>query len=100
MTEYVDARDQRDAWMRREDEARTRRQNGQVDPNWPLGPVRSVHDAIRYIITFIGDDPDREDLLETPDRVVRAYAEMFSAYRRDTPSLEWFKSTEIGRAHV
>lgn len=38
------------------------------------------HDNIRRIIQFIGDDPKRSGLLETPDRVVRSYAELFSGY--------------------
>ncbi len=32
---------------------------------------------IRGILTALGDDPEREGLLETPDRVARMYAEMF-----------------------
>lgn len=39
--------------------------------------------AIRQLILLIGDDPNREGLRETPDRVMRAYAEMFSGYRED-----------------
>lgn len=34
--------------------------------------------AVREILTAIGEDPDREGLQETPLRVARAYAEMFS----------------------
>jgi GTP cyclohydrolase I len=33
--------------------------------------------AVREILIGIGEDPDREGLKETPDRVARAYAEMF-----------------------
>ncbi|PID53452.1 MAG: GTP cyclohydrolase I FolE [Micrococcales bacterium] len=33
--------------------------------------------AVREILTAIGEDPDREGLRETPERVARAYAEMF-----------------------
>ena len=32
------------------------------------------------LIQFIGDDPEREGLLETPSRVVKAHKEMFSGY--------------------
>ncbi|MCC7325524.1 MAG: GTP cyclohydrolase I FolE [Burkholderiales bacterium] len=39
--------------------------------------------AVRTLIRWAGDDPDREGLLETPDRVIRAYAEYFSGYRQD-----------------
>ncbi len=36
--------------------------------------------AVRDLILFAGDDPDREGLKETPSRVVRAFTEMFSGY--------------------
>jgi len=50
-----------------------------------------MQDAIRTIIRYIGDDPNREDLIDTPDRVIRAWAEMFSGYHETEP-LKWFKS--------
>lgn len=37
-------------------------------------------DAVRRLIEFIGDDPNREGLVETPDRVVRSYSELFGGY--------------------
>lgn len=37
--------------------------------------------AIRTILSYIGDEPDREGLIETPARVVRALGEHFSGYR-------------------
>ena len=40
-------------------------------------------DAVRTLIRWAGDDPGREGLLGTPDRVVRAYAEHFSGYGED-----------------
>ena len=40
-------------------------------------------DNIRRLIEYIGDDPDREGLKETPNRVVRSYSELFSGYRED-----------------
>ena len=36
--------------------------------------------AVRTLIEWAGDDPDREGLLETPARVARAYRELFSGY--------------------
>ena len=39
--------------------------------------------AVRTLIRWAGDDPDREGLLETPDRVVRSYGEFFSGYGQD-----------------
>lgn len=39
--------------------------------------------AVRTLIRWAGDDPQREGLLETPARVVRAYEEFYSGYGRD-----------------
>ena len=39
--------------------------------------------AVRTLIAWAGDDPDREGLVDTPRRVVRAYEELFSGYRED-----------------
>ena len=40
-------------------------------------------DAVRTLIRWTGDDPDREGLLDTPDRVVRSYDEYYSGYTQD-----------------
>lgn len=39
--------------------------------------------AIRTVLAYAGDDPDREGLLGTPDRVVRALGEHFAGYAQD-----------------
>ena len=39
--------------------------------------------AVRTLIAWAGDDPDREGLHDTPRRVARAYEELFSGYRED-----------------
>ena len=44
-------------------------------------------DAVRTLIRWAGDDPEREGLLGTPDRVVRSYAEFFSGYGEDPVAL-------------
>jgi len=41
--------------------------------------VKSVHD----ILKSIGEDPEREGLLRTPERVAKAYRELLSGYRTD-----------------
>ena len=54
-------------------------------------PARDVpefdHDrakrAVRELLLAIGEDPDREGLQETPARVARAYAELFSGMRME-----------------
>ena len=43
--------------------------------------------AVETLIRFAGDDPAREGLLGTPDRVVRAYEEQFSGYATDPVEL-------------
>src|SRR4051794_41518547 len=40
-------------------------------------------DAVRPLIRWAGDDPNREGLLGTPDRVVRSYEEFFAGYQDD-----------------
>ena len=39
--------------------------------------------AVRTLIRWAGDNPDREGLLGTPDRVVRSYEEFFGGYNED-----------------
>jgi GTP cyclohydrolase I len=39
--------------------------------------------AVRTLIQWAGDDPDREGLLETPKRVAKAYRELFAGYETD-----------------
>ena len=39
--------------------------------------------AVRTLIAWAGDDPLREGLIETPERVVDAFGEWFSGYRGD-----------------
>src|SRR5277367_2610688 len=46
-----------------------------------------AEEAIRTLIRWAGDDPEREGLLGTPDRVVRAYREFFSGYDEDPVAL-------------
>jgi len=40
-------------------------------------------EAVKTLISWAGDDPTREGLLETPDRVVRSYNEFFEGYNID-----------------
>ena len=39
--------------------------------------------AVRVLIEWAGDDPDREGLLDTPARVARSYRELFAGYATD-----------------
>ena len=44
---------------------------------------KEVHDAVRKLLLWAGDDPNREGLVGTPDRVARAYKEFFAGYEQD-----------------
>lgn len=43
--------------------------------------------AVRLLLRYAGDDPDREGLLDTPARVVRSYEELFAGYSVDPVAL-------------
>ena len=55
-----------------------------------------AEEAVRTLIRWAGDDPSRQGLLETPDRVVRAYEEYFQGYHEDPYELlqKTFEETE------
>lgn len=48
-------------------------------PESDTGPEENI----RRLLQFIGEDPHREGLKETPDRVMRSYAEIFGGYKQD-----------------
>jgi GTP cyclohydrolase IA len=50
-------------------------------------PESAVHDAVRNILTHIGEDPQRQGLLKTPDRVARMYEELTAGYHTDPVKL-------------
>jgi GTP cyclohydrolase I len=50
-------------------------------------------EAVRTLIAWAGDDPDREGLLDTPRRVVDAYGEWFDGYEGD-PAKELSRTFE------
>ncbi len=43
--------------------------------------------AVRTLIAWAGDDPARDGLIDTPDRVVDAYDEFFSGYSKDADAI-------------
>jgi GTP cyclohydrolase I len=57
---------------------------------------REAEEAIRTLIRWAGDDPAREGLRDTPERVVKAYEEWFAGYDEDP--IELLKRTfeEVG----
>jgi len=49
-----------------------------------MKPTREQAEAaVRTLLLWAGDDPDREGLVGTPDRVVRSYEEFFAGYDAD-----------------
>jgi GTP cyclohydrolase I len=54
------------------------------NPRKMTAPDRSdAEEAVRTLLQWAGDDPDREGLLDTPARVARAFEEWFAGYRED-----------------
>jgi GTP cyclohydrolase I len=49
----------------------------------PTVDLERIRAAVREILLAVGEDPDREGLQETPDRVARMYAELFSGLHVD-----------------
>ena len=61
-----------------------------IDPTYrpsALSPARvdlpRIERAVREILLAVGEDPNREGLLKTPNRVARAYAELFAGLQDD-----------------
>lgn len=45
--------------------------------------LKTIEESVRTILSAIGDNPDREGLLDTPRRVARMYGELFAGMRED-----------------
>lgn len=67
---------------RRPSAARTNRLRAVAHPTARPGRAEA-EEAVRTLIRWAGDDPEREGLIDTPARVVRAYEEFFSGYATD-----------------
>ena len=48
---------------------------------------QEAEEAFKTILTWIGEDPNREGLLETPKRVVKAFKEYFGGYTQDAEKI-------------
>ncbi len=58
------------------------------DPVESAGPGRhDVEAAFRTVLEWIGEDPDRDGLRETPARLVRAFEEYFAGYKEDPETI-------------
>lgn len=52
----------------------------EIPADWPVEPLKEV---VRELLTLIGEDPDREGVRRTPERVARMFAELTEGYRTD-----------------
>src|SRR5215211_1289994 len=59
------------------------RRNGDGHPDEIVVDKERIQRAVREILAAIGEDPDRDGLLDTPKRVAKAYAEMFAGLHQD-----------------
>ena len=60
--------------------------SGDPSPSESTSPgvdLPRIERAVREILAAVGEDPDRQGLLETPKRVARMYAELFSGLHSD-----------------
>ena len=65
-------------------EARVKMLKPEMRPVRSMRPSREEAEAaVRTLIAWTGDDPDREGLRETPKRVAKAFAELYSGYGHD-----------------
>ena len=48
---------------------------------------KEAEEALKTILTWMGEDPNREGLLETPKRVVKAFKEYFGGYTQDAEQI-------------
>jgi hypothetical protein len=76
---------------------RTGVQSPSKPPKQATRPSRAeAEQAVTRLIRWAGDDPDREGLIETPARVVRAYEEWFAGYGEDPDELLRRTFEEVG----
>jgi GTP cyclohydrolase I len=73
----MDARLTRHDWTDRDADSVDRRRPSRLE----------AEQAVRTLIRWAGDDPDREGLIDTPARVARAYEEWFAGYADDPAQL-------------
>jgi GTP cyclohydrolase I len=57
---------------------------------------KEAEQAVRTLLRWAGDDPDREGLLETPRRVVDSYREHFAGYEEDPAAILRRTFEEVG----
>ena len=53
------------------------------DPASPIVESGEIQASVRRILSTVGEDPDREGLLKTPERVARAWSYLCGGYQQD-----------------
>ena len=48
---------------------------------------KEAEEAVRTLIQYIGEDPEREGLIETPKRVIKSFNEFYAGYGENTETL-------------
>jgi GTP cyclohydrolase IA len=66
------------------------------DPVLPRPSRRDAEAAVRTLIAYIGDNPGREGLLDTPRRVVSAFEELYGGYRESAAEVLDRTFSEMG----
>ena len=83
---------------------RGRKMDASVKPRQPATAIASIQRpsreeaeaAVRTLIAWAGDNPNREGLLETPRRVTKAYGEFFAGYEQDESEVLAKTFKEVG----
>ena len=44
---------------------------------------QSILDHVRAVLKYVGDNPDREGLKETPDRIIRSWEKLYGGYKQE-----------------
>ena len=65
--------------------------NDKISSKKPEVTDKQAEEAFKTILVWIGENPSREGLIETPKRVVKAFKEYFSGYNQD-PNAELLKT--------
>jgi GTP cyclohydrolase I len=68
-------------WPKGTDSALSEHVGKAPEPVNPRPTRKEAEAAVRTLLAYIGDNPDREGLLDTPKRVVSAYEELYRGYR-------------------
>lgn len=79
MTIVTNQTDKSTAKFKDKDNKRAKSLNGST-PSIERPTIAEAEQAVRTLIAWAGDDPNREGLIDTPKRVVKAYREFFKGY--------------------